>query len=201
MTNKEMLKGLGTGLISALLFLVFLFIFKMPFLMAIGLGIASYLALMLLFWSKNKLELVINGVSSEEIERTLELARKKVKEIQVYGIKINNYQVKSKVEKICQVAEEILASITKNPQDFKGSKKFFSYYLDTTLKIVKTYADISNQSTMVPEAHATLQKAEGILDNIEETFKKQLAKNLEDDLLDLDAEISLLEKTMKMEGL
>jgi 5-bromo-4-chloroindolyl phosphate hydrolysis protein len=45
------------------------------------------------------------------------------------------------------------------------------------------------------------QKVESLLSTIKQAFDKQLAKLLEDDVMDLDVEISVLEKTMKSEGL
>ena len=46
----------------------------------------------------------------------------------------------------------------------------------------------------------SIAKVEKMLPDVKETFRRQLAALLENDLLDLNVEISLLDKTMKMDG-
>jgi len=196
-----MIQGLIIGIASALAFLIFLLALQLPFWLAVLLGAATYLAFTLLLGRQRQVEVQLGALNAQEVQKTLEEGSNKVKEISAYGLRLPPGKIRNKIERICQIAEEILEAIEKNPQDFKAAKRFFSYYLETTLKIVKTYADLSKQAKAIPEAQETLQKAEAILDNIEKTFQKQLSRILEDDLLDLDAEISLLEKTIKMEGL
>jgi hypothetical protein len=47
---------------------------------------------------------------------------------------------------------------------------------------------------------ATIQRAEEVLGTIEESFAKQLKRLHENDNLDLDTEIAVLKKAMKMDG-
>jgi 5-bromo-4-chloroindolyl phosphate hydrolysis protein len=46
----------------------------------------------------------------------------------------------------------------------------------------------------------TLSDVEETLDSMHETYKKQLTSLFEDDILDLNTEISVLKKTIKLES-
>ena len=60
--------------------------------------------------------------------------------------------------------------------------------------------ELSARKDKTKEIDDSLKRVEAMLDSIKDTYSKQLHNLLEDDLLDLNTEISVLEKTMKFEG-
>ncbi len=113
---------------------------------------------------------------------------------------ISDNQTALKVQSICKTGLEIFDYIEKNPEDLKKAKQFINYYLDTTEKIVKQYVELSSRKEKSTEVTESLSKVEALLDSIDDTYRKQLHNLLEDDLLDLNVEIEVLEKTMRLEG-
>jgi len=124
----------------------------------------------------------------------------KITKIRNQTAMIKNNDVAKKIRDICKIGLDIFDDLKKNPNDVNRAKPFTNYYLDSTAKIVNQYIDLSNNKNKTPELEESLKKVEDLLDNIEETFKKQLNLLLENDIMDLDTELQVLEKTMKMEG-
>ncbi len=136
-----------------------------------------------------------------DLESALLEGRRKLGEIRAYGRKIPDAPTKSKVEAISESVERIFAEIRRDPVDLKTARQFLSYYLDSTVTILDKYVTISSQSVSDPGIRDSLARVECLLDTINAAFGKQLARLLSNDLLDLDTELSLLEKTLEMEGL
>jgi hypothetical protein len=113
---------------------------------------------------------------------------------------VRNNDAARKIQDICKVGIEIFDDIKKNPSDLRKIKTFINYYLDSTEKIINQYVELSDRTDVTPEVRESLEKVEGLLDEIKKTFDKQLASLLEDDLLDLNVELEVLKKTMKHEG-
>ena len=73
--------------------------------------------------------------------------------------------------------------------------------MDSTLKIVDKYIDLSARGIKSADLVQSLAKVEELLDTIYHAFEKQLEILVKDDVMDLDTELKLLESTIKMEGL
>ncbi len=136
-----------------------------------------------------------------DLESALQEGRRKLGEIKAYGRKIGDAPTKAKVEAISDSVERIFAEIRRDPVDLKIARQFLSYYLDSTVTILDKYVTISSQTVSDPGIRDSLARVERSLDTINTAFGKQLARLLSNDLLDLDTELSLLEKTLEMEGL
>jgi len=142
------------------------------------------------------------GLSPAHIKaaETAERGMEQIRRIRTQTMKIKDNTVAGKIKEICAIGTEILSDIRENPRDLRRAKPFTTYYLDAFEKIVTMYVDLSRKKELNPAITASLARAENLLDQIRGTYKKQLANLLEDDILDLNTEISLLEKTMKLEG-
>jgi len=124
----------------------------------------------------------------------------KLKNIRSKTRLISDNAVAEKIQNICKIGFEIFDYIEKNPDDLKRARQFINYYLDTTEKIVVQYVELSSKQNPGSEVSETLVKVENVLDSIHKTYEKQLQNLLEDDLLDLNTEIQVLEKTIQLEG-
>ena len=113
---------------------------------------------------------------------------------------VKNNDAAKKIQDICKIGVDIFEDVKKNPQDLKKIKTFTNYYLDSTDKIITQYVELSGKKEITPEIQSAMTKVEALLDQIKETFEKQLKNLMEDDLLNLDVELSVLKKTMKYEG-
>ncbi len=133
-------------------------------------------------------------------EKAVKEGIEKLKKIRNNTHMISDNIIASKVQDICKTGSEIFDYLAKNPSEISKAKQFLNYYLDATEKIVNQYVELSTKKDKSPEIEASLKRVESMLDSIKETYSKQLHNLLENDLLDLNTEISVLEKTMKYEN-
>lgn len=132
-----------------------------------------------------------------DLEASLAEGRRKLNQIRALGRNIKN----ERLERVCKTIEKILAEIRRDPADLKRARQFLSYYLDSTINILEKYEKLSAQDIGDPAIRASLSRVESMIDTINLAFEKQLSHLLSNDVMDLDTELSLLEKTIQMEGL
>ncbi len=109
--------------------------------------------------------------------------------------------VPAKIDALCKTVSEILAEIRRDPDDLKRARQFLSYYLDSTITILEKYEKLTANPVRDDKIKTSIARVEAMLDTIDKAFEKQLANLLSNDVMDLDAELALLESTINMEGL
>lgn len=141
------------------------------------------------------------GITREVLDQALAEGRYKLNLLKGYAAKIRDLSVRKEADAICDITERILKNIEQDPKDLRPARQFLNYYLDATVKILRRYVDISSRGLSGGEIASTLKKVEDSLSTIHRAFEKQLAKLLEDDVMDLDTELEVLDRTIRMEGL
>jgi hypothetical protein len=189
------------GLCGAALFLVFLLLVDAGILVSAACGLGGFVAGLLLFGRRPPARVEFGGPGEEELGEAVKEGEAKLAELRSSGRSIGSPAIGAKVEAIASVVARVLAQIKKDPRTLRNARRFLDYYLDATIKIVARYATLSAENLHDAEIQASLQRAEGMLETIRAAFEKQLALLLSNDVLDLDTELGLLEKTIKMEGL
>lgn len=142
----------------------------------------------------------IHGVSPEHLKKIISKGKKQIKLMQKMARKVDDEKVKGRIRDIISVAEKIFDNFEYDPKDVKAARQFLNYYLDATIRIIERYATLSQYEANSENAK-TLKKVEEMMVKIEDAFQKQLLKLQDDDYLDLDTELSLLEKSIKFDGL
>lgn len=190
------------GLCAGIVFLIFYLILDISLIFSIIIALLVYIGMNLLFTSGKKTLIVENtNLTIEEFKKIIKDGKEKIEKIKGIGREIKNKDVSISIEKICKVMDAIFDNFEKNPNDIKLARKFLDYYLDTVKRIVELYYELSGKEVYTDKEREILEKAEGILNQIETIFQKQLGKLQEGDYLDLETELEVLETTMKMEGI
>jgi 5-bromo-4-chloroindolyl phosphate hydrolysis protein len=146
-------------------------------------------------------EFVCEGITRGELKRIVRNGKEQVKRIEDVALKIMKHNVRVDILEICATANDIFDDFVRDPKDIKIARRFTLYYLDTTERIVTKYYQLSNVPYLSDDAKATLKNVESTLVMIKDTFRKQLKKLTENDVMDLDAEIKVLRNTIKQEGI
>lgn len=204
MPRKESSTGMnwvGASLVAAGLFAALVIFTGNLVLSAIG-GVAGLVAGFLIFKRRPEADtrLASSGISPEMVAEALKEGRAMVLNLRSIGSRVANPLVQLKVKQIADVADKILADIREDPADLKAARPFLNYYLDSTVKILERYAEISSKKVQDRDIAQSLKRVEGLLDAIRLSFHKQLARLQENDMLDLDTEMSVLERTIKLDG-
>lgn len=146
-------------------------------------------------------EFICDGITRGEFNRIVRNGREQVKRIEDIALKIMKHNVRIDILEICTAANDIFDDFVKDPKDIKEARRFILYYLDTTERIVTKYHQLINAPYLSDDAKLTLKNVENTLGMIKDTFRRQLKKLTENDVLDLDAEVKVLQNTIKQEGI
>jgi 5-bromo-4-chloroindolyl phosphate hydrolysis protein len=146
-------------------------------------------------------EFVYEGLTRGELNSIVRNGKEQVKRIEDIGLKIMKHDVRINILEICTTSNDIFDGFIKDPGDVRVARRFILYYLDTTERIVTKYYQLSQALYLSEDAKATLKNVEQTLGMIKDTFRRQLKKLTENDVLDLDAEVKVLQNTIKQEGI
>ena len=137
----------------------------------------------------------------EDTAAIIRAAQERLDEMTGTASDLGAQEVRDKVAHLCVTADKILAELIAAPAQIEFARAFLSYYLEAAQRIVGGYADLTQRGVRGADVEATLARAVASLDSIQQAFDKELAAVLQRDLIDLDSEIALLEKTVQMDGM
>jgi 5-bromo-4-chloroindolyl phosphate hydrolysis protein len=192
-----LLLGIALGLAVGL-------IFHRPF-FAVLAGVGGFVAGLVIFKPGKPKEPKefenIDGVSREMHEAALTEGYEKLSKLRALAVKINDRGVKEKADRICGLTGQILDTIKNDPKDLKPARSFLNYYLDTAMRILSRYNELVLHQSPSKEVEEIIERVDRTLGTLEQAFEKQQERLLENDVLDLDTELTVLERTIEMEGL
>lgn len=195
-----MTTGLG-GILGAAAFIVFFIIMQAGILFSLIAAAAAFVAGLLLANEPKTLKVKLDGVDSQSLEAALAQAETKLTEFEALIARIESEAIKMKARQVAELERRIIEDIEADPKDLKPARGFLSYYQDAAVNILRKYQQIMERGASAADVRASVAKVEPVLETIRAAFEKQLARLMENDVLDLDTEIAVLEKTLKMEGL
>ncbi|WP_031434220.1 5-bromo-4-chloroindolyl phosphate hydrolysis family protein [Methylomarinum vadi] len=150
------------------------------------------------FDPKRKQQIVgAHGYSGDEIMQTLEESAGIIRSIEQANDQIRNAELNQRIERICAIADGILADIAADPRDIRRARKFLTVYLDGARQVTEGYARTHRHN----QAGELEQNFRNVLVTIESVFMEQQQKLLEDDVFDLDVQIEVLNTQLKREGI
>ena len=110
-------------------------------------------------------------------------------------------EMSRKIDRIEECTQHILEHLEKHPEKSAELHTFLDYYLPTTLKLLGTYAELDQQGIQGENVTATKARIESIMDSVVEGFEAQLDKLFEGDMIDISADIAVMEKMLSRDGL
>ncbi|MGR8981024.1 MAG: 5-bromo-4-chloroindolyl phosphate hydrolysis family protein [Gammaproteobacteria bacterium] len=138
-----------------------------------------------------------HGYSRDDILQTLEDSSRIIRRIEQANDKILNAELNQRIERICEIADSILAEIAADPKAIRRARKFLNVYLDGAGQVTEGYAKTHPQS----QSGELEQNFRNVLETIESAFQEQHQKLLEEDVFDLDVKIEVLTAQLKREGI
>ncbi|MBQ3079399.1 MAG: 5-bromo-4-chloroindolyl phosphate hydrolysis family protein [Clostridia bacterium] len=137
-----------------------------------------------------------SGSSEEEREY-----REILLQIRALNTAIDDEDVSGKIDRIEEITANIFQLIAQNPSRKAEIQVFMEYYLPTTLKLLRNYARLENQSAEGENIASSKARIESILNKLVAGFEKQLDILFKSDAVDITSDIKVLEKMMVMDGL
>lgn len=135
-------------------------------------------------------------VQKEKREESSDLSHLKTLTTQIIST-----EMRKQLERIIILSEKMIEEEKNDSRDSSQLISFYNNYLPSTVTIVAKYIELSRKTNKSDAVHEALQKCEKSLTTIEQAFEKQLTNLLDNDILDLDVEVSVLEQSLQMDGL
>lgn len=122
-------------------------------------------------------------------------------EIRAVNDEIENKKLSAQVEHIERITGKILKYKESNPDKSDQLDSFLSYYLPTTLKILRAYATLEEQAIEGENIKTAMERIEAMMDKVVEGFEKQLDQLFQSDTMDVTSDILVLEQMLSKDGL
>lgn len=122
-------------------------------------------------------------------------------EIRAVNDAIPDPVMSAKIDRIGEITGKILDYQRQHPGKDSQLRSFLNYYLPTTLKILRSYAQLDAQGVEGENISAAKARIEGMMDKVVEGFENQLDKLFRDSALDISSDVAVLEKMLEKDGL
>ena len=109
--------------------------------------------------------------------------------------------VRAKISELMRISDKIVEDAKHDPSDVPQIKKFLSYYLPTTIKLLNTYDRMGSQGIDGSNISGTMSRIEDMLDTAIDAYKKQLDSLFANQALDIETDIEVMNAMLTREGL
>ncbi|MDR2665136.1 MAG: 5-bromo-4-chloroindolyl phosphate hydrolysis family protein [Oscillospiraceae bacterium] len=109
--------------------------------------------------------------------------------------------ISDKVNKIETITAKIFRAVEDDPAKLPQIRRFLSYYLPSTLKLIRSYAALEKHGEPGENISAAKESINGVLDMLSTGFEQQLDKLFRSDAIDITSDINVLERMMESDGL
>ena len=124
-----------------------------------------------------------------------------LEEIRTINAGIDNPKLNQQIDRIGAITARVFEYQRSHPQKSPQLHSFLSYYLPTTLKILRAYAQLEDQEVEGENISAAMERIENMMDKVVEGFEKQLDQLFQGDALDIAADVEVLERMLAKDGL
>ncbi|MGN1036337.1 MAG: 5-bromo-4-chloroindolyl phosphate hydrolysis family protein [Ruminococcus sp.] len=200
--KKELVASLLAGLLAGGLFIALLFMFQWNFFVDIILAIGAFFGFSMLFKPKRKIGKVSIDMlpDGETISRQLEEAQNDFRCIEQAMQQIKEPEVKRETQRLKQTAKNILAYLEKHPEKIRSARQFIDYYQETASSLLQKYIELQETELGTEDVMRLKGNTIKAIGTLNTAFEKQFQKLMYSEMLDMEAEIRLLEQTVKMEN-
>ena len=138
---------------------------------------------------------------NNELNSVIELGNRYISEIESVNYSLRSNNISMKIDEMLTIIRNIFDNIKNNPSNIPLVKKFLNHYLPITLKLLKSYKELDEQSIEGDNIRKAKAEIEKSIDLINTAFKKLLDDLFQDVFMDVSSDISVLETLFAQEGL
>ena len=136
-----------------------------------------------------------------QTDELLEQGTQYIARIQELNEQIPDYKLSAQIRQIEILTQKIFEYVKVHPEKARDIKQFMGYYLPTTIKLLEQYVVLQNQGLRMGNIDEGMKKIEDMLDKVIVAFQKQLDSLFESDVVDITADIRVMEQMMASQGL
>lgn len=114
---------------------------------------------------------------------------------------IANPEISDKIDRIEELTAKIFRLLEERPEKAGELRSFMNYYLPQTLKILESYSKLEAQGIEGENIAEAKTKIESMMDKLVDGYETQLDKLFADDVLDISADLKVMESMLEKDGL
>ena len=136
-----------------------------------------------------------------ELDKMIADGKLAISEMRRLNDSIKDETISRQIDRLEEISGKIFAQVQAEPKKLPQIRKFMSYYLPTTLKLLNAYDRMSDQGVSGENIDGTMKRVENMMDTIVKAFEKQLDSLFGAEALDISTDITVLDNMMAREGL
>lgn len=138
---------------------------------------------------------------NSEVDELIKQGEIGISELNRLKVAIENKSVGTKIDEVVDVSQKIIDNLKEDTSYLPGVKRFFNYYMPTTIKLLNSYDRMYDQGIKGVNISGSMDKIENVLDTMIDAYKKQLDSLFAGHAIDIETDIEVLEGMLKQEGL
>jgi 5-bromo-4-chloroindolyl phosphate hydrolysis protein len=186
---------------ALVVFALFVIVLQWNSIIAAFLSLGCYLGLSFLLAPVNKQAGVAMGdtQNGKAIMELLAEGEKDLASIMMIAEASKDQEIRAKAQKVCREGRKIVDYIKKNPPKAVMARRFFNYYLDKANEILTKYHNLLSLEIETERLVSLHAKTLSALDSILRGMVIQFSRLISSDVIDIEADIKLLENAVRME--
>ena len=136
-----------------------------------------------------------------ELDKMISDGELAIREMKRLNDSIKDETISRQIDRLEEVSGKIFDCVKADPEKLPQIRKFMNYYLPTTLKILRSYAQLEDQEVDGQNISAAMERIENMMDKVVEGFEKQLDQLFQGDALDITTDVEVLERMLAKDGL
>jgi len=143
----------------------------------------------------------VSEIKKERMDNVLSDGSDALREMAKLYHDINDLSIREKINEIMLITDKIIQEAEKDPSELTQIRRFFSYYVPTTIKLLKTYEGLNAVGIDGENIVASKKNISEMLDTAIEAYKKRLDSLFENQALDIETDIDVMNQMLEREGL
>lgn len=199
---KEIFSIIASVLIALLLFLLLFLRFHWNLILCMVLGAVMYLACSMLLRPVEKIgKIEVDSLNNGEfLSERLSEAASDYERMKKAATQIREQPLRAECSDLVNLAGNILKYLTDNPEKITAARRYIDYYQETAANVLGHYIELKKTGLSTSETEKILRRTQESVATLKAAFNMQFEKLMQNELLDMEADLKLLKQTLRSEG-
>lgn len=137
----------------------------------------------------------------QELDEVIRQGRASIAAIRRLNEQIPDEDISKNLSALEDLTRKIFARLEADKQHVPRCRQFLNYYLPTTIELLERYVTLQHQELDSGDIREAMGRIAGMLYTIREAFTRQLDCLFAQDVVDINAEITVMEQMLQAQGL
>ena len=150
---------------------------------------------------KKKKQIVAEGTTLGDVERIIKEGEARLQALRRNFYKLKDTKMQNELDLISNLFRQMFKIVKEDPKDIKAARRYINATFSSLETIIGQSVALFEAPNLSDEAKQTLENAAEGMVMIRKATEKQINKFYENNVLDLDVELTVLKKSLSSRGL